>query len=83
MAFLTTRLPRAHVGRSYRAVIAFTGPVEEARVDWRLPQGLRWRVLGDRILITGRVVTVTDGTFSTVLSGDGASVRHRYRLVAR
>ena len=83
MSFTTTRLPAARVGRSYRARIAFAGPVAEARVDWRLPQGLRWRVRDGRILITGTVRRATRSTFSTVLSGDGPSVRHRYRLVAR
>ena len=83
IGFVTTRLPLARVGRSYRAVIAFTGPVEEARVDWRLPPGLRWRALDGRIVITGKVGRATDTTFSTVLSGDGPSVRHRYRIVAR
>ncbi|PKH41252.1 Metallo-peptidase family M12 [Nocardioides alpinus] len=83
MRFRTTRLPRARVGKAYRAVIAFSGPVTEARVDWRLPPGLRWRTSGDRIVITGTVRRASHTTFSTVLSGDGPSVRHRFRLVAR
>lgn len=83
MGFVTTRLPRARVGKTYRAVITFVGPVAEARVDRRLPLGLRWRVRDGRILITGKVRRASVSTFATVLSGDGPSVRHRYRLVTR
>lgn len=83
MGFVTSRLPRARVGKAYRAVIAFTGPVTEARVSWRLPQGLTWRVRGSRIVISGKVRRASASTFATVLSGDGPSVRHRYRIVAR
>lgn len=83
MRFVTAKLPRARVAKSYRAVIVFTGPVEEVRVNWRLPQGLKWRVLGERIVITGKVRRPTVGTVTAVLSGVGPSVRHRYRLVVR
>lgn len=83
MRFVTSRLPRARVGKSYRAAITFTGPVREARVSWRLPQGLKWRVLGSRIVISGKVRRASDSTFATFLSGDGPSVRVRYRIVAR
>lgn len=83
MTFVTTRLPRARTRKAYRATIRFTGPVSEARVDWRLPRGLRWRVKGDRIVIRGRVRRTSATTFTSVLSGDGPTVRHRFRLVVR
>lgn len=83
IAFVTTRLPRARVGKKYRAVITFSGPVSEARVDWRLPRGLKWRVRGNRIVISGKVRKRTTSRFTTVLSGDDDSVRHRFRLVVR
>lgn len=71
------------VGRAYRAEIRFTGTVSEARVDRRLPLGLRWRVLPGRIVITGRVRTSEAGRFATVLSGDDSSVRRQFRLRVR
>jgi hypothetical protein len=83
LAFVTTRLPAARVGRAYRAEIRFTGTVSEARVDRRLPLGLRWRVLPGRIVITGRVRTREAGRFATVLSGDDSSVRRQFRLRVR
>jgi len=83
IAFLTTRLPRAHRGTPYRAAIRFRGPVSEARVDWRLPRGLRWKVRDDRIVIRGRVGARSSGKFATVLSGKGGSVRRVFRLVVR
>ena len=83
IAFVTTRLPRAHAGSAYRAAIRFTGPVSEARVDWRLPRGLRWKVVGDRIIIRGTVRTTSAGRFASVLSGTGGSVRRVFRLVVR
>jgi hypothetical protein len=83
IAFVTTRLPAAHAGSVYRASIRFSGPVSEARVDWRLPRGLRWHVVGDRIEIRGRVRTSSAGRFATVLSGDSGSVRRVFRLVVR
>lgn len=82
-AFVTTRLPAARVGRTYRAEIRFTGEVSEARVDRRLPLGLRWRVLPGRIVITGRVRTGEASRFAAVLSGDGSSVRRLFRLRVR
>jgi hypothetical protein len=84
ISFVTTRLPGARVGAAYRAVIRFSGPVSEARVDWRLPQGLKWRVVGETIVIRGTVRRATVSRFATVLSSDdGPSVRHRFRLVVR
>jgi hypothetical protein len=83
IAFTTTRLPRAHVGRPYRAAIRFTGQVVEARVDWRLPAGLRWAVAGDRIVIHGTVRRRTSSRFASVLSGEGGPVRRQFRIVAR
>ena len=83
IAFVTTRLPRARAGSAYRAAIRFTGPVSEARVDWRLPRGLRWKVTADRIVIHGRVRTTSPAKFATVLSGSGGSVRRVFRLVVR
>jgi hypothetical protein len=83
LAFVTTRLPSARVGRAYRAEIRFTGTVSEARVDRRLPLGLRWRVRPGRIVITGRVRTGEAGRFATVLSGDDSSVRRQFRLRVR
>ena len=81
--FLTTRLPRARVGAAYRAVIRFTGPVSEARVDWRLPRGLRWRVVGTRIVIRGSVRRTGTSRFATILSSRDGSVRRRCGLVVR
>lgn len=83
IAFVTQRLPRAHAGSTYRAAIRFAGPVSEARIDWRLPKGLKWNVVGDRIVIRGRIGRRSSGRFASVLSGDGASVRRVYRLVVR
>ena len=83
IAFVTTRLPRAHAGSAYRAVIRFTGPVSEARVDWRLPRGLRWKVVEDRIVISGRVRSTSAARIATVLSGTDGSVRRVFRLVVR
>lgn len=83
MAFVTTRLPKARVGVKYRAVIRFRGPVSEARVDRRLPRGLTWGVVGDRIVIRGTVRRPAVSTFGAVLSGNGPSVRHRFRLAVR
>ena len=83
MAFVTTGLPRARAGARYRATIRFTGPVEEALVDWRLPKGLSWRVKGDTILIRGTVRRPTVRRFTCELTGDGTSVRHRFRIVVR
>ena len=83
IAFVTTRLPAALAGARYRATIRFRGPVSEARVDWRLPRGLRWAVAGDRVVIRGKVRRSSAGRFATVLSGDGGSVRRVFRLVVR
>lgn len=83
IAFVTTRLPRAHVGSTYRALIRFTGPVSEARVDWRLPSGLRWKVVGDRIVIHGRVRAASATRFAGVLSGTSGSVRRVFQIVVR
>ncbi|MDZ5661794.1 zinc-dependent metalloprotease family protein [Nocardioides sp. S-58] len=83
IGFATTSLPRARHGRKYHAEIRFTGPVSEARVDWRLPQGLTWRVVGDRIVITGTVRKRTVGRFATVLTAGDTSVRRQFRLVVR
>lgn len=82
-AFVTTRLPAARVGRTYRAEIRFTGAISEARVDRRLPLGLRWRVLPGRIVITGRLRTREASRFAAVLSGDDSSVRRQFRLRVR
>ncbi len=57
--------------------------MSEARVDWRLPRGLRWAVVGDRVVIRGKVRRSSAGRFATVLSGDGGSVRRVFRLVVR
>ena len=81
--FLTTRLPRARVGKAYRAVIRFTGPVTEARVDRRLPLGLRWRVVGHRIVIRGTVRRTGTSRFATILSSRDGSVRQQLRIVVR
>ena len=81
--FLTTRLPRARVGKAYRAVIRFTGPVTEARVDRRLPLGLRWRVVGTRIVIRGTVRRTGTSRFATILSSRDGSVRQQLRIVVR
>ena len=83
IAFVTTRLPRAHVDSTYRATIRFTGPVSEARVDWRLPSGLRWKVVGDQIVIHGRARSTSAAKFASVLSGTSGSVRRVFRLVVR
>ena len=83
IAFITTRLPKAHLGSTYRAAIRFTGPVSKARIDWRLPRGLRWKVVEDRIVIHGRVERTSAGRFAGVLSGTGGSVRRVFRLVVR
>lgn len=83
LAFVTTRLPAARVGRPYRAVVRFTGDVTEARVDRRLPLGLRWRALPGRIVIAGRVRARQASRFATVLSGDDSSVRRVFRLRVR
>ena len=83
IAFVTTRLPRARSGSAYRATIRFRGPVSEARVDWRLPRGLTWKVSGDRIVIRGRVRGHTTDKFASVLSGTDGSVRRVFRLVVR
>ena len=83
IAFITTRLPRAHTGAAYRAAIRFSGPVSQARVDWRLPKGLKWRVVGHRIVIRGTVRAKSTGRFASVLSGRGDSVRRLFRLVVR
>ena len=83
IAFVTTRLPAAHAGSAYRTSIRFSGPVSEARVDWRLPRGLKWKVVKDRVVIRGRVRRSAAGRFAAVLSGDGGSVRRVFRLVVR
>lgn len=83
MSFVTTSLPKARAGTRYRAVIAFTGPVSEARVSFRLPRGLDWRVKGDTIVIRGKVAKPVVSRFAVVLSGDGPTVRHKFRLVVR
>lgn len=83
IAFVTTRLPRARAGSPYRAAIRFRGPVSEARVDWRLPRGLRWKVVDDRIVIRGRVRATSAGKFASVLTGQDKSVRRVFRLVVR
>ncbi|MGF9756546.1 M12 family metallo-peptidase [Microvirga sp. 0TCS3.31] len=82
-AFVTTRLPPARVGRAYRAAIRFTGTVVEARVDRRLPAGLRWRVRGDRILVRGTVRAPTTTYVTASLSGPDSTVRMRLRFAAR
>ena len=81
--FLTTRLPRARVGRFYRAVIRFTGPVTEARVDRRLPLGLRWRAVRTRIVVRGTVRRTGTSRFATILSSRDGSVRQQLRIVVR
>ncbi|NYE38692.1 hypothetical protein F4692_003842 [Nocardioides cavernae] len=81
--FVTRTLPAARVGRTYRAEIRFTGAVSEARLDWRLPQGLRWRVVGERIVIRGRATTRTTSKVTAELSGAGGSTRMKFRLVVR
>ena len=81
--FLTTRLPRARVGKAYRAVIRFAGPVTEARVDRRLPLGLRWRVVGSRIVIRGTVRRAGTSRFATILASRDGSVRQQLRIVVR
>ncbi len=81
--FLTTRLPRARVGKAYRAVIRFSGPVTEARVDRRLPLGLRWRVVGTRIIVRGTVRRAGTSRFTTILSSRDGSVRQQLRIVVR
>jgi hypothetical protein len=83
ISFRTRRLPAARAGSAYRATIRFSGPVSEARVDRRLPRGLRWTVVGDRVVIRGRVERSSAGRFAAVLSGDGGSVRRVFRLVVR
>jgi hypothetical protein len=82
-AFVTTRLPRARVGRAYRAAIRFTGTVAEARLDRRLPAGLRWRVRGDRILVLGTVRAPITTYVTASLSGPDTTARMRFRLAAR
>lgn len=83
MSFVTASLPKARAGTRYRAVIAFTGPVSEARVSFRLPLGLDWRVKGDTIVIRGKVAKPVVGRFAAVLSGDGPTVKQKFRLVVR
>jgi hypothetical protein len=83
IGFVTTRLPAARAGTPYRATIRFSGPVSEARVGRRLTRGLRWSVVGDRLVIRGRVRRPSAGRFAAVLSGDGVSVRRVFRLVVR
>ncbi|MCW2737470.1 M12 family metallo-peptidase [Nocardioides sp.] len=83
MTFVTSRLPRARVRKAYRAVIAFTGPVSEARVVRWLPRGLTWRVVGHSIVIRGTALRASTRTVATVLSGEGSTIRHRFRLVVR
>ena len=81
--FVTKRLPKARVGRRYRAAIRFTGPVSEARLDWRLPRGLRWRPARNRIVITGTVTRRTTSRFTAEVSGAQGSARRKFRLVVR
>ncbi|SEC97107.1 Metallo-peptidase family M12 [Nocardioides exalbidus] len=83
ISFLTRALPRAKVGKKYRAEIRFDGPVTDASVDYRLPAGLRWRVLTDRIVITGKVKARATSTFNVDLDGADSSTRMKFRLVAR
>ena len=83
IAFLTRKLPAARVGRKYRATIRFTGEVTEARLDYRLPQGLKWRTAGDRILISGTVTRRATSRFTAELSGADGATRMKYRLVVR
>ena len=81
---MTTRVPKARVGRKYRAVIRYTGPVSEARVDWRLPRGLRWRSSGDRIVITGKVSSADDDpVHRRAVRPDRDRRQMTFRLVAR
>lgn len=84
VTFLTTRLPAARTGARYRAEIAFSGPVVEARVGWRLPRGLRWRVRGSRVVLTGRLEGTRTRRVTVQLSGeDGSTLRHRFRIRVR
>lgn len=84
LAFVTTRLPVARAGRPYRAVIALSGPVAEARVGWRLPPGLRWRVRGTRVVLTGRLEGTSTRRVTVELSGeDGSTLRQRFRIRVR
>jgi len=52
-------------------------------VDLRLPRGLTWRHTEDTIQIRGTVRRATVRMFGAELTGDGSSVRHRFRLVVR
>ncbi|RYB92018.1 hypothetical protein EUA93_18110 [Nocardioides oleivorans] len=83
ISFVTRSLPRARVGKKYRAEIRFEGPVTDASVDYHLPAGLKWRVLADRVVITGKVKTRATSTFNVDLDGDDSSTRMKFRLVAR
>ena len=71
------------MGRAYRATIRFTGAVAEARVDWRLPTGLRWRVRGDRIVVRGTVHAPTTTYVTASLAGPESTARMRFRFAAR
>jgi hypothetical protein len=83
ISFVTRSVPRAKVGKKYRAEIRFEGPVTDASVDYHLPAGLKWRVLADRIVITGKVKARSRSTFNVDLDGDDSSTRMKFRLVAR
>jgi hypothetical protein len=83
LRFLTTSLPKARAGKKYRAVIRFSGPVTEARLDWHLPTGLKWRQAGDSIVITGKLKARTSARFTAFLEGADATAKMKYRLVVR
>ncbi len=84
LAFVTRRLPAARAGARYRAAIEFSGPVVEARVGWRLPAGLRWRVRGTRVVVSGRLPAPGVRRVTVELTGeDGATLRHRFRIRVR
>jgi hypothetical protein len=81
--FLTRSLPKAKVGKKYRAVIRFSGPVTEARLDWHLPSGLKWRQSGAAIVITGKLKARTSARFTAFIDSADATAKMKYRLVAR
>lgn len=84
VGFVTRRLPPARAGHRYRAVIGFTGAVREARVDWRLPRGLRWRVRPAGVVVVGRVASAGTRRFRVELTAaDGSAVRRTFTLRTR
>lgn len=84
VAFATSRLPRGRAGSRYRADIAFTGPVIEARIGWRMPAGLRWRVQGTRIVLRGTLRSAgVQHLVAELTSVDGTVVRQRFGIRVR